>query len=459
VSGFPRLRKSFRALRHRNFRLFLTGQVISLTGTWMQQVAVAWLVYRLTRSALLLGLVGFAGQIPGLVLAPFAGVWVDRVDRLRLVVLTQALSMVQALALAVLVLGGSVRVWHVVALGVFLGLVNALDIPARQAFLVEMVGGREDLSNAIALNSSAFNAARLVGPSIAGFALARLSEGMVFLVNALSYVAVIAALLAMKVPARAARVELEPFWKNLREGIAYAAGFAPIRIILMLIVVVSFAGVPFTVLMPVFATEVLHGGARTLGLLTSALGLGALAGALTLAARASVRGLGRVIAASGFVFGGSLTAFSFSTALPLSLLLLFLSGYGMMALTASSNTVLQTIVEDEKRGRVMSFYAAAFMGTVPLGSLIAGALAERIGASLTVRLGGIACLVAALTFARALPVLRVHIRPIYVRLGIVPELAAGVASAGPAVVADAQSNSPVPMAESSAGPAGPTPSS
>jgi predicted MFS family arabinose efflux permease len=312
-------------------------------------------------------------------------------------------------------------------LGAFLGLVNAVDIPARQAFLVQMVGGREDLANAIALNSSTFNAARLVGPSIAGFLIARLGEGTVFLLNGVSYVAVILALLAMKIPPPTAEPGRDSSaWRTLREGIAYAAASAPIRTILFLLGLVSLVGVPFTVLMPVFAAEVLHGGAHTLGLLMGAIGVGALAGALSLAARKTVRGLGRLIGVGVGVFGGSLVAFSLSRDLRLSLALLFLSGYGMMVYTASSNTILQTIVEDDKRGRVMSFYAAAFMGTVPLGSLFAGALAGRIGATPTVLIGGLACLAAAVAFAWNLPALRAQVRPIYVRLGIIPELAAGL---------------------------------
>ncbi len=422
-----RLGDSFRALRHRNFRLFLGGQAISVTGTWMQQVGLGWLVYRLTRSALMLGLVGFASQIPSLFIAPFTGVWVDRWSRHRIVIGTQVLSMLQALTLALLVLTGVIRVWHVLVLGAFLGLVNAVDIPARQAFLVQMVGGREDLANAIALNSSTFNAARLVGPSIAGFLIARLGEGIVFLLNGVSYVAVILALLAMKIPPPAAAPGRgSSAWRTLMEGIGYVAASAPIRTILFLLGLVSLVGVPFTVLMPVFAAEVLHGGAHTLGFLMGAIGVGALAGALSLAARKTVRGLGRLIGVGVAVFGASLVAFSLSRDLRLSLVLLFLCGYGMMVHTASSNTILQTIVEDDKRGRVMSFYAAAFMGTLPLGSLFAGALAGRIGATRTVLIGGLGCLAAAVAFARNLPALRAQVRPIYVRLGIIPELAAGL---------------------------------
>jgi len=393
----------------------------------MQQVGLGWLVYRLTHSALMLGLVAFASQIPSLVVAPLTGVWVDRWSRHRIVIGTQILSMFQAVTLAVLVLTGAIRIWHVLALSAFLGLVNAVDIPARQAFLVEMVGGREHLANAIALNSSTFNAARLVGPSIAGFLIARFGEGAVFVLNAASYVAVLLALWAMKVPRPPASPGPETSaWRTLTEGIRYVAASAPIRTILLLLSFVSLVGVPFTVLMPVFAAEVLHGGPHTLGLLMGAMGVGALAGALSLAARKTVRGLGRLIGVGIAVFGASLVGFALSRSVPLSLFFLLLCGFGMMVHTASSNTILQTIVEDDKRGRVMSLYAAAFMGTLPLGSVFAGTLAGRIGATRTVLLGGLGCLAAAGVFALNLPALRTHIRPIYVRLGIIPELATGL---------------------------------
>jgi len=417
------LAHSFRALRHRNFRLFLGGQIVSLAGTWMQSVALSWLVYRMTRSPFLLGLVGFAGQVPSLVLAPLAGVWADHGNRRRIIVVTQALAMVQALLLAALVLTGRITVGHVLALSVFLGLVNGFDIPTRQAFLVEMVTGREDLANAIALNSSVFNAARLVGPAIAGVMIGLFGEGTVFLLNGLSYLAVLGALYAMELPPRAgARGGGEPMARKLTEGFRYAFGFPPIRALILLVAGVSLMGVPFTVLLPVFATEVLKGGANTLGFLMAASGVGALSGALYLAGRRTVRGLGHVILGAVAVFGASLLGLGASSRLALSLAALFGAGLGMMVQMASSNTILQTIVDDDKRGRVMSFYSMAFMGTVPFGSLLAGALASRIGAPRTVMLGGAACLAAAAVFARALPALRAQVRPIYVRLGIVPEV-------------------------------------
>jgi MFS family permease len=425
-----RLGVAFRSLRHRNFRLFLGGQVVSVTGTWMQQVALGWLVYRLTHSAFLLGVVGFAGQIPSLFLAPVAGVWADRLDRQRMVVATQSLAMVQALVLAALVLGGKVAVWHLIALSLFLGVVNAFDVPARQSFLVQMVGGRGDLANAIALNSSAFNAARLVGPAIAGVLIAAVGEGTVFLVNGISYAAVIAALVAIRVTPRAPRAgaSVSP-WRTLKEGVAYVAGFSSIRTLLLLVGLVGIFGVPYRVLMPVFATDVLHGDAHTLGFLMGAIGVGALTGALFLAARRGVRGLGRLIPVAVTVFGLSLVGFSASRSVALSFVFVLGAGFGMMVQMASSNTILQTIVDDDKRGRVMSFYAAAFQGTMPIGSLLAGALADFVGAPRTVLIGGVVCLLGAAAFARALPTLRAEIRPIYVRLGIIPEVAAGLESA------------------------------
>ena len=421
---------SFRALRHRNFRLFLGGQVVSLTGTWMQQVALGWLVYRLTRSAFLLGLVGFVGQIPSLVVAPFAGVFSDRWNRHRMIVGTQTLSMLQATVLAGLVLTGTIHIGHVIALSLFLGLVNAFDVPARQSFLVEMVGGREDLANAIALNSSTFNAARLLGPAVAGVVIAAFGEGTVFLLNAVSYLAVLLALLAMRLPPRPpAPPAAAPVWPTLREGVVYVTRSSPIRAILLLLSLVSLTGAPYAVLMPVFAADVLHGDAHTLGFLVASIGMGALLGALFLASRRTVRGLGRFIVGAVVAFGAALVAFSLSRSLWLSLLLAFVAGFGLMVQMASSNTIVQTIVDDDKRGRVMSLYAAAFQGTMPIGSLLAGGLAGLVGAPRTLQLGGAACLLGALAFARALPGIRAEVRPIYARLGIPREVAAGLQTA------------------------------
>jgi MFS family permease len=416
-----------RSLRHRNFRLFLTGQMISLTGTWMQQVAMSWLAYRWTRSPLVLGLFGFASQLPAFFLAPVGGVLADRVSRRRLVMATQVLSMLQAATLAALVLTNHTGVGGLLVLTAFLGLVNGIDIPVRQAFLVEMVNDKSDLPNAIALNSSAFNAARLVGPALGGFVVAAVGEGVAFLLNALSYIAVIGALLALRLPSAPARPLGAPaVWSNLREGMRYAFGFPPIRTILLLVFTASLFGVPFLVLMPVFAADVMHGGPSTLGLLMGAVGVGALAGALTLAARRSVVGLGSMITIAIGVFGTGLLLFSATTSVLLALPGLFAAGFGMMALMASSNTILQTIVEDDKRGRVLSFYAMSFMGAVPVGSLLAGALAARIGAPATVRIGACVCLLSGLLYARVLPSMRAHVRPLYMRLGLLPDAAAVV---------------------------------
>lgn len=416
-----------RALGHRNYKLFFSGQSVSMIGTWMTRIATSWLVYRLTGSALLLGVVGFAGQVPSFALAPFAGVLVDRWNRHRLLVATQVLAMLQSLALAVLALTGLINIWHVIALSIFQGVINAFDMPARQAFVVEMVERREDLPNAIALNSSMVNAARLLGPSIGGVVIAAVGEGWCFMIDGVSYLAVIASLLAMKFTPRANKPKKGVnMLAQLREGWRYASGFAPIRKVLMLLALVSLVGMPYTVLMPVFANEILRGGPNTLGLLMAASGVGALVGAMFLAARRSVLGLGKYIPLTAAAFGAGLVAFSFSRVLWLSLPLMVLTGLGFMVQMAASNTVLQTIVEEDKRGRVMSFYTMAFMGTAPFGSLLAGSLAERIGAPHTLMFGGLGCIAGAIWFATSLPSLRRDVRPIYVKIGILPEIAAGI---------------------------------
>nr|WP_237245047.1 MULTISPECIES: MFS transporter [Sorangium] len=413
-----------RALRHRNYRLFFFGQGASLIGTWLTRVATSWLVYRLTNSALLLGIVGFAGQIPTFLIAPIAGVLVDRWDRHRVLVITQVMAMVQSALLAVFALTGTITVWHVLALAAFQGVINAFDTPARQAFVVQMVEAREDLSNAIALNSSMVNGARLLGPSIAGVLIAAVGEGWCFAIDSISYLAVIASLLAMRIT-RPERREAKRghVLADLREGFRYVSSFPPIRAILLLLALVSLTGMPYTILMPVFAGEVLHGGANTLGLLMAASGVGAVTGALWLASRRSVLGLGRALSIAGALFGLGLVGFSFSRSVWLSAPLLAIIGGGMMVQMAASNTLLQTIVEEDKRGRVMSFYTMAFFGMAPFGSLIAGWLGGRIGAPATVLWGGVATLAAVGVFVRKLPELRRLTRPIYVRLGILPEIA------------------------------------
>ncbi len=400
------LRLVFRSLKHRNFRLFFMGQGISLIGTWMQTTAVAWLVWRMTHNAWLLGLVGFAAQIPTFLMAPLAGVLVDRVDRHRLVIRTQVLAMVQALMLAGLMYSGRLAIWHLVALSVVLGVINALDMPARQSFVVQMLDRREDLTNAIALNSSMFNGARLVGPAIAGLLIASFGEGLCFLLNGLSYIAVIAGLLMMRVSPSARVGRHTAVLENLREGFRYAFGFPPIRWLLLLVALVSLAGASYAQLLPIFAQQILHGDARTQGFLVSAAGVGALTGAIYLAWRPNVQGLERVIAWAPAVFGAGLIGLGLSRWLWLTLAVMPVIGLGLMVQMASTNTVLQTIVDDDKRGRVMSFYSMAFMGMVPLGSLLAGVGAHFIGAPRMVILGGMCCIAGSVVFARRLPALR-----------------------------------------------------
>lgn len=400
-----KLPAAMRSLRHRNYRLFFVGQLVSLSGTWMQSVAQAWLVYRLTGSAALLGVVGFAGQIPTLIASPAGGLAADQFDRRRTLIATQSASMLLALTLAALTLTGEVTVPWIVGLASCLGLVNAFDIPTRQAFAADLVE-RTDLVNAIALNSTVFNGARVVGPAIAGLLVARIGEGWCFFVNGVSYVAVILGLLAMRgVPRRGAPAGTSPL-ARLREGFAYATRTRPVRALLALLGVVSLAGMPYSVLMPVFADTILGGGPRTLGLLMGASGAGALLGAFSLALRRGLHGLGTFVAVVAAGFGLSLVAFSQSRSFALSAALLVPAGFCMMSQMSSSNTLIQALTPDALRGRVMSVYAMVFMGGAPLGALAAGAAAARFGAPVTVAVGGVACLVASLLFARRVPTLR-----------------------------------------------------
>jgi MFS family permease len=412
----PRLPAAFRALRHRNYRLFFAGQLISLTGTWMQSVAQSWLVYRLTGSAALLGVVGFSAQIPVFLLAPLGGVVADRHHRHRVIIATQAASMALAFVLAALTLTGRIEVWHIFVIASLLGVVNAFDIPARQAFVVEMVG-RADLINAIALNSSMFNGARIVGPAVAGVLVAAIGEGWCFFANAASYVAVIASLLRMDVKAPV-RPTGGSMGSRIAEGFAYARRTAPVRALLVLLGVVSFVGMPYAVLMPVFADRILHGGASGLGLLMGSSGIGALAGALTLAARQRISGLGRVVAFAAAAFGLCLVLFSLSRVFWLSAALLVPVGFFMMLQMASSNTLIQSMVPDHLRGRVMSIYSMMFMGMAPFGALFAGTVAERLGAPMTVALGGAASIVAGGLFALQLPALRREARELIVAMQV-----------------------------------------
>ncbi|MDB4893689.1 MAG: protein of unknown function DitE [Gemmatimonadetes bacterium] len=417
-----------RALQHRNYRLFFGGQSISLVGTWITRVATSWLVYRLTGSLVLLGVVGFCGQIPTLLLAPFAGVIVDRMDRQRILLYTQVLSMLQSFALAATVFTGTVTVPLILALQVCQGIINAFDTPARQAFVVEMVEDRADLPNAIALNSSMVNASRILGPSIGGVIIAATGEGWCFLIDAISYVAVIASLLMMDVEPRELPRRTANMLTELRTGSDYVSSFLPVRTALILLALVSTLGMPYTVLMPAIARNLLHGGPHTLGFLMTSSGVGALAGALYLASRRSVLGLGRAMVYSTSAFGIGLIAFSQSRSLWVSLLVLPFVGGGMMVTMAATNTIIQTIVTEELRGRVMSFYTMAFLGTAPIGSLIAGLAADKIGTSRTIFMGGVCCLIAVMWYSLRLPKLREIVRPIYVERGIIAaaEIDAGV---------------------------------
>jgi MFS family permease len=406
--------------------LYFGGQSISLIGTWMTRLATSWLVYRLTGSAFLLGVVGFAGQIPTFIFAPFAGVWIDRLDRRQVLLVTQVLAMIQSLALAVLTLARHINIQEIIWLSAFQGLINAFDMPARQAFLVQMVEDKQDLGNAIALNSSMVNLARLVGPSLAGAVIAVSGEGSCFLIDGISYIAVIASLVAMRLQSGTVKPSADSMLAQLKEGWAYVSGFAPVRTILLLFAIVSLMGWPFTVLMPIFAGNILHGGPHTLGFLMGAVGIGALVSALSLALRKSVLGLGRMIPIATASLGVGLILFGMSRMLWLSLLLMLVCGFGMMQQMAASNTIIQTIVEDSKRGRVMSFYAMAFVGMAPFGSLLAGGLAHAIGAARTVILSGVCCVAGAAWFVTQMPTIRRLIRPIYVDLGILPAVDAAM---------------------------------
>jgi MFS family permease len=401
-----------RALKHRNFQLFFSGQLISLIGTWMQTVAQSWLVYRLTGSSLLLGSVGFASQFPVFLMAPIGGMVADRVNRHRVVVATQTAAMILALILAVLTLTHRVTVPQIFVLAALLGVVNAFDIPGRQSFLVDMVG-REDLMNAIALNSSMFNGARVIGPAIAGILVAKIGEGWCFFANGISYIAVIAGLLMMRIECRARSKSDSPL-DDIIEGFRWASHTAPIRALLLLLGLVSLVGMPYTVLMPLFADRILHGGAKGLGILMGFTGIGALLGALTLALRSGVRGLGRLVALTCAGFGISLIAFSFSRYFWLSAVLLIPVGFCLMLQMACSNTLIQSMVPDALRGRVMAVYSMMFMGMAPFGALLGGALADRLGAPITVSAGAVASIVGAIVFARQLPAFRGEARQLII---------------------------------------------
>lgn len=416
----------FRALKYRNFRLFFIGQGVSMVGTWMQAVASGWLAYRLTNSPLMLGIVGFSSQAPIFLLGPLGGFFADTGNKRRILIITQTISMVQALVLAFLTLSGRIEVWHIITLGAILGCVNSFDMPVRQSFVVDMVEGKEILGNAIALNSLQFNIARLIGPSIAGILIAVWGEGVCFLINGLSFTAVIWSLAAMRIALSNGKPKKYNIIEGIREGFNYVSKSLPIRHILLLLSIVSITGASYVVLMPVFARDIIGGGPETLGFLLSSAGIGALGATLYLASRKTVRGLSGMIALSASIFALSLVAFSFSKSLAVSMAVLAITGFGVMAHMAASNTILQTIVDDDKRGRVMSFYTMAFIGTAPIGSLLAGVLASRIGASNTLVICAILCLAASAVFAKRLPSIRKAIRPIYKRMGIIPEVTSGL---------------------------------
>lgn len=411
---------AYRALRHRNFQLFFAGQGISLIGTWMTRLATAWLVYQLTHSALMLGIVGFAGRIVTFALAPVAGVWIERLNRRKLLVWTQAAAAVQSLTLAVLTLAHVITLEEVIVLATLQGFINAFDMPGRQAFLVQMVKGREDLSNAIAINSSMANGARLIGPAIAGLVIAAAGTGWCFLIDGVSYLAVIASLLMMRVEPLVIRRQAMSMFEQMREGWDYVRSFRPIRTILLLFALITLMGYSYSVLLPVFAGHVLHGGATTLGWLTGAAGVGALISALSLAVRKTVVGLTRMLRLATAMLGSALILFGLSHTLWISLILMVFVGFGMIQTSSASNTIIQTLVPEDKRARVMGFYTMAFFGGAPFGSLLAGMMADRIGAPLTVIITGACCVLGAVWFAFERPKIAAVMRPIYREMGLLP---------------------------------------
>lgn len=411
---------AWRALRHRNFRLFFIGQSISVIGTWMTRLATSWLVYRMTHSALLLGVVSFAGQFVSFLLGPFAGVWVERLNRRKLLVWTQAAAAVQSLALAALALAHVITLWEVIALTALQGVINAFDMPGRQSFLMQMVEDRADLSNAIAINSSMANGARLIGPAIAGLVIAAVGEGWCFLIDGISYFAVIASLLMMRIRPLNIQRSASSMLQQMREGWDYVRNFRPIRTILLLFALLSLMGYSYSVLLPIFAGQVLHGGAHTLGWLTAASGVGALASGLSLAIRKSVRGLTRMLQIASALLGAALILFGLSHTLWLSLVLMVFVGFGLMQGAAISNTIIQSLVTEDKRARAMSYYTMAFFGAAPFGSLLAGTLAHRIGAPHTVLVTGAFCIAGSLWFSFERPKVRAEMGPVYREMGLLP---------------------------------------
>jgi MFS family permease len=418
-----------RALKHRNYRLFFIGQGTSLIGTWMQQTAIGWLVYRLTGSAFYLGLIPFCSQIPVFFGAPVGGALADRWPRRRIVIATQVLAMIQAFLLAAMVAFKSITLMQIILLSIFIGIINAFDMPTRQAFVYEMVDDEGDLPNAIALNSLIFNMARLIGPPIAGFVIGLAGEAACFFLNGVSFLAVIYALAAMRLTHSSGPKHSGPVFAGIKDGLSYSFGFVPIRSILAYTAMMSLIAVPYIVLMPIFAKDILHGGPGTFGFLYGSVGIGAFIGAIYLARRKTVRGLDMVVIFAACVFAAGAVGFSFSQNLWLSFLLAALPGFGIMVQMASINTILQTIVDDDKRGRVLSLHVMAFIGTAPLGSLLAGFVAEKLGAPHTLLISGLLSVAVMLFLLKQLPYIRRLIHPIYVRKGIIPEVAAGLQTA------------------------------
>jgi MFS family permease len=413
--------KIFSSLRSRNYRLYFAGQSVSLIGTWMQNVALSWLVYRLTGSVFLLGLVGFTSQIPMFILAPITGVLTDRYDRLRIMTLAQVCFLLQALVMTLLVMFNLIAVWHIIALSLVFGIISAFDAPARQSLVIDLIDSREDLGNAIALNSAIFNGARLVGPAIAGIIIALVGEGICFLLNTLSFGAVIVALMKIKVPVRKMVSQDITLKKIFTDGLSYTFRTIPIRMLLIQLALLSLVALPFIVLLPAYAKEILHGSADTLGYLMSSLGAGALTGSIYMASRKSVIGLGRIISLYTSLLGLMIVLAAFSQKAYFSLILFYFGGLSMILTIAAINTMIQTIADEDKRGRVMSFYAMALMGTTPIGNLMAGSIASGIGIPYTMLAGGIITIISGVIFELKRKSLRKYIRPIYISKGIIPE--------------------------------------
>ena len=407
-----------RALRHTNFALFMGGQIFALIGYWLQQVALAWLVYRLTGSATLLGVLGLAANLPILLFAPLAGLWSDRYNRHRMMIATQVLEMLQAIVLTVLAFSGAIQVWHIIALTAFLGMCVAVELPVRHAYLLELVDGKADLPNAVATTSLVANCGRLIGPVVAGLVIAHFDEATCFLLNALTYIAVLVTFAFIRVRPQPHAASHPPMWRGIGDGVAYCWRIVPIRLLLTLLAAVALTAAPYSTLMPAVVHEVFAGNAQTLGFLLGAAGMGAVAGTLLLAMRRNVRGLLGFIVVAALFAGAALIALSVSRWLPLSVALMSVIGFGILVVSVSVNMILQAIVDDDMRGRVMSLYTAAFLGVMPLGALMAGIAADRLGATNTLCIAGTACALIAVAVARALPLIRREIRPIYARLGI-----------------------------------------